>query len=129
MLCIPIDVDECNTANGGCDHNCTNTVGSFICSCDTGYQLDESGLNCIGKSLWIVYKYILHDDIVAGVRNEYHFHCNSDINECEGDDLNNCHENAQCTNTEGSFNCSCNPGYTGDGVTCTSKLIMRDYII
>jgi len=44
-----------------------------------------------------------------------------DINECEnGDD--NCNENANCTNTEGSFNCTCNLGYTGDGVICTSKL-------
>ena len=46
-----------------------------------------------------------------------------DLNECEGDDSSNCHENAQCTNTEGSFICSCNPGYTGDGVNCTSKIL------
>ena len=45
-----------------------------------------------------------------------------DINECENGD-GNCHENANCTNTEGSFNCSCNLGYTGDGVNCTSKLL------
>ena len=50
-LLLSIDVDECNTANGGCEHSCTNTIGSFICSCDTGYQLDENGLNCSGKSL------------------------------------------------------------------------------
>jgi hypothetical protein len=24
-----------------------------------------------------------------------------------------------CTNTPGSFSCACNPGFTGDGVTCT----------
>jgi len=47
--------------------------------------------------------------------------CNADINKCEVDDLNNCHENAQCTDTEGSYSCSCNPGYTGDGVSCRSK--------
>ena len=46
-----------------------------------------------------------------------------DINECGSDDLNNCHENAQCTNTVGSYTCSCNPGYTGDGVNCTSKML------
>ena len=51
------------------------------------------------------------------------FNC-ADVNECNSDDLNNCHENANCTNTEGSFTCSCKPGYTGDGVTCTSKLVM-----
>ena len=44
----------------------------------------------------------------------------ADVDECESDE-DNCHENANCTNTVGSFTCSCNPGYTGDGVTCTSK--------
>ena len=48
---------------------------------------------------------------------------NADINECESDDSNNCHENANCTNTEGSYTCSCNPGYTGNGVNCTSKIL------
>ena len=44
-----------------------------------------------------------------------------DIDECEtGTD--NCHESAQCTNTEGSFTCSCNPGYTGDGTECSVAL-------
>ena len=37
--------------------------------------------------------------------------------------MNNCHENAQCINTEGSFTCFCNPGYSGDGFNCTSKLV------
>ena len=31
---------------------------------------------------------------------------------------NNCDANAECSNTIGSFSCSCNPGYTGDGTTC-----------
>ena len=78
-----------------------------ICNCCCVYFMD-----CL--------QVYLHDDKVAGVQNEYHFHCNSDVDECEGDNLNNCHENAQCTNTVGSFTCSCNPGYTGDGVTCMS---------
>ena len=70
----------------------------------------------------------LHDVSVAAVQNdEYHFHCNADVDECEVDS-NNCHEKSQCTNTEGSFACSCYPGYTGDGVACTSKLIMESAI-
>ena len=27
---------------------CNNTNGSFVCSCEMGYQLDSSGLNCSG---------------------------------------------------------------------------------
>ena len=38
---------------------------------------------------------------------------------CSYSDLNDCHENASCTDTDGSFNCTCNPGFEGDGVNCT----------
>ena len=41
---------------------------------------------------------------------------NADVDECENDV---CDSNALCTNTEGSYICSCNVGYTGDGKTCT----------
>ena len=45
----------------------------------------------------------------------------TDIDECTLG-LNNCDDNATCTDTEGSFFCTCNVGYTGDGVNCTSRL-------
>ncbi len=40
-----------------------------------------------------------------------------DIDECVSG-LHNCHSSASCTNTVGSYNCSCNQPYTGDGKTC-----------
>jgi len=43
------DVDECAINNGGCEQMCNNTIGSFICNCVTGYQLDGNGFNCSGK--------------------------------------------------------------------------------
>ena len=43
----------------------------------------------------------------------------TDINECASPGDNNCSTNAACTNTPGGFTCTCNQGYTGDGVTCT----------
>ena len=42
----------------------------------------------------------------------------SDIDECAMK-TSNCDSDARCTNTEGSFNCSCNRGYQGDGLNCT----------
>ena len=92
---------------------CNDTIGSFICTCGSGYLLDENGMNCSGK-IWIDFEQQLND--VDSVCIALHV----DINECERDE-DSCHENANCTNTEGSYTCSCNPGYTGDGVTCTSK--------
>ena len=43
-----------------------------------------------------------------------------DIDECS-EESDNCHEDATCTNSVGSFDCTCNAGYSGDGVNCTSK--------
>ena len=36
---VCVDVDECATDNGGCTHNCVNSVGSHTCTCDPGYDL------------------------------------------------------------------------------------------
>ena len=35
--------------NGGCDHYCTETIQSYICSCYPGYTLDTDQHTCIGK--------------------------------------------------------------------------------
>ena len=39
----------------------------------------------------------------------------TDIDECQRD-LDNCDINAECSNTVGSFHCTCNMGYTGTGI-------------
>jgi hypothetical protein len=44
----------------------------------------------------------------------------SDIDEC-ATDTDNCDANAFCTNTNGSFTCTCNAGYTGSGVQCQGE--------
>jgi hypothetical protein len=44
-----------------------------------------------------------------------------DINECSFLSIDNCGQNAACKNTAGSFTCACNPGYTGNGLSCTGK--------
>jgi hypothetical protein len=55
-------------------------------------------------------------------------YCSTDIDECcLGTD--DCSENAMCMNTEGSFECKCNPGYTGDGRQCDGKWIMYDVCV
>ena len=46
---LSIDVNECDTNNGGCSQTCTNTIGSFECLCNTGYELDSDESTCIGK--------------------------------------------------------------------------------
>ena len=42
------DINECLMNNGGCSQNCTNTNGSFMCSCLTGYSLSIDNATCRG---------------------------------------------------------------------------------
>lgn len=53
----------------------------------------------------------------------------TDINECTEENI--CGGNAKCDNTEGSHNCTCLPGYFGDGLICTGNewqfIIIKHY--
>ncbi|KAH3862569.1 hypothetical protein DPMN_025538 [Dreissena polymorpha] len=40
------DKDECAVNNGGCQHICKNTVGSYECACHNGFTLHENKLDC-----------------------------------------------------------------------------------
>ena len=42
----------------------------------------------------------------------------ADIDECTG---NPCHLNATCKNSEGSFECSCDGNFEGDGLNCSLR--------
>ena len=42
-----------------------------------------------------------------------------EINECFP--VSPCHVNATCRNTQGSYTCTCNSGYTGDGFSCDGR--------
>lgn len=45
----PPDVDECQVHNGGCQHRCVNTPGSYFCECKPGFRLHADGRTCLGK--------------------------------------------------------------------------------
>ena len=52
--CVP-DVDECARNNGGCQRDCQNTVGSYKCRCNTGFELAEDMKGCTGTYVCYVY--------------------------------------------------------------------------
>lgn len=45
-----LDVNECSENPGICINGaCINTDGSFRCECPFGYNLDYTGVNCVGE--------------------------------------------------------------------------------
>ena len=107
---VPInftDNDECVSGMNMCHTNasCTNTNGSYECQCLPGFTGD--GFNCSSKkeNSHICFKNIS-------------LFPPTDIDECSYSSLNNCSENANCTDTIGSYECMCTDGYTGDGRVC-----------
>ncbi len=47
----PPDFNECLANRNDCDQNCTNTIGSYLCSCNAGYTLASNGRQCLGMIL------------------------------------------------------------------------------
>ena len=45
-----------------------------------------------------------------------------DVNECDvSDPMHDCHGNATCTETFGSYICTCNGGFSGPGTVCEGQ--------
>ena len=42
-----------------------------------------------------------------------------DTDECSDGELNQCHDNATCHDNDGSYECSCYQGFTGNGFNCS----------
>ena len=45
----PLDIDECAENSDGCEQMCTDTDGSFECSCRDGFRLGSDGRSCDGE--------------------------------------------------------------------------------
>ena len=48
--------------------------------------------------------------------------CVADVDECN-ESIDNCDINAMCTDSNGSYMCTCSNGYTGSGLVCMGEQI------
>ena len=52
VISLFVDINECTVYNGSnCSHSCVNTNGSYYCTCDEGYYLDDDEEECYGNML------------------------------------------------------------------------------
>ena len=113
LLCI--DINEClNQDICGPGNVCINTEGSYMCACHkSGHYYVRQERNCIGKSKFLCYTYHMLPIIKSRT-----YITTTDVDECVLG-MHNCDGNATCYNTDGSFTCSCNEGYYGNGELCS----------
>lgn len=111
MCVLYADINECAEVPQRCDlnANCTNLPGSYECTCDRGFTGD--GVNCSG---------IVNFSINIRESHNLNFPC-IDIDECQNGHDDCDRQFGICENTIGSYNCSCKPGFTGDGLMCSCK--------
>ena len=49
LIYLNLDIDECSSNNGNCPETCTNTDGSFECTCKVGSKYDLNKQTCESK--------------------------------------------------------------------------------
>lgn len=52
MVLLLIDIDECSEGTDGCAQRCSNTIGSYTCSCNAGYTPTSNGRVCRGEETY-----------------------------------------------------------------------------
>ena len=118
-----VDIDECSTAHS-CDRNaeCLNFEGFHKCTCKIGFfgdgQLCFEG-QCHDAVCPINKKCVSSTSTdctcKSGLESNSTGEC-TDIDECSKENV--CHINAECSNTFGTYECSCKKGFVGNGRNC-----------
>ena len=72
MLCLLnhayIDINECDEGTDGCAQTCTNTIGSYTCSCGAGYRLADDNLGCNGMQSICMHEKMLNIFVILLIR-------------------------------------------------------------
>uniref|UniRef100_A0A5F9D267 Fibrillin-2 n=1 Tax=Oryctolagus cuniculus TaxID=9986 RepID=A0A5F9D267_RABIT len=127
------DINECALDPDICANGiCENLRGSYRCNCNSGYEPDASGRNCIDIDECLVNRLLCDNGLCRNTPGSYSCTCPpgyvfrtetetcEDVNECES---NPC-VNGACRNNLGSFNCECSPGskLSSTGLICIDSL-------
>lgn len=127
--------------NGGCETHCTNSEGSYECSCSEGYALMPDLRTCAGNKIFLYLRYICVS-VPVSLSKKHHKWFKEidqftrlphilfwnvspvfllDIDECE--ETPDICDGGQCTNIPGEYRCLCYDGFMAsmDMRTCIGE--------
>ena len=141
-----VNENECLTGAHNCDPQatCTDTAGSFTCECSQQFPCEQDPCDgTVGQCVATCGDGVRggnetcddgNNDAGDGCENCVQmsgWNCSStskpevctNIDECtlpiDDPRRHDCHTNASCTDTQGSFSCVCDANFFGDGTACT----------
>ena len=111
-----VDIDECQEEP--CDQNaeCSNSQGSFSCSCNSQYLGD--GFRC------------LVDNCATGLHNCHAYATCNNVHEIHRNNAEESitylekHRESEPPGIRSNFSCACSAGYVGDGVSCSKATVL-----
>ncbi|XP_005555743.3 pro-epidermal growth factor isoform X10 [Macaca fascicularis] len=128
--------DPCLYQNGGCEHICKERLGTAWCLCREGFMKASDGKTCLaldGHQLLAGGEVDLKNQVTPldtlsktrvsedNITESQHMLVAeitvSDIDECQLG-VHSCGENANCTNTEGGYTCTCAGRLSEPGLIC-----------
>ncbi|XP_029108624.1 fibrillin-2 isoform X1 [Scleropages formosus] len=127
------DINECALDPDICSNGaCENLRGTYMCICNTGYEADPTGKNCVDIDECVVNRLLCDNGLCRNIPGSYICTCPKgytfrhdsetceDVNECESSPC----DNGVCKNTAGSFICECSTGSKLDstGLVCIDSL-------
>ncbi|NXL38984.1 FBN2 protein, partial [Glaucidium brasilianum] len=127
------DINECALDPDICTNGiCENLRGSYRCNCNSGYEPDSSGRNCVDIDECSMNGLLCDNGLCRNTPGSYSCTCpkgylfSTETDTCE--DINECESspcvNGACRNNLGSFSCECSPGSKLDstGLICIDSL-------
>ena len=109
-----VDVNECAEETHNChvmsNATCSDTDGSFYCNCTEGFE--GNGTYCKSIYCFAFHLYLMSDCAIT-----------VDVDECQFEDML-CDSHATCFDTYGSYFCTCDTGFTGNGSVCFGEIVI-----